>query len=224
MTKAIIEMGSAFLYNRSMSIPRRDLALITVAVVVALVIGSFAALTKYQVSGVKYQGTQRQAGQATATSVPVDWKTYRSEQYGLAFRYPQNWSLYAPLISDNQIVGIHTAAADTPSEDSPSAAGYCKLDLFSVSNPAHAPIQDWLIEYAKDNNDPAPRLTTTTVAQKNGFREVAAIDVDRMSDYVYVLLRDPSMFLSMGIICGNDILPEGEAVFNKILSTFAFTQ
>ncbi|TSC70251.1 MAG: hypothetical protein CEO12_455 [Parcubacteria group bacterium Gr01-1014_46] len=135
------------------------------------------------------------------------WKTYRNNEYGFEFKYPEDW-----VEVKWGILTIDKDYVPNPQRQAHNFTGFCKI-VFHDAFSEDSTIQDLI-----DNNylSQRPSMTTEMLDNKKG----TAFNY-RGGSYKFFPVSSEK-FLSVSLSCGEDVREKGEVVLSQILSTFKF--
>ena len=177
-----------------------------VIVVVMVILGGVAWWGLQQRGAVPVPATQ---------TISVDtsgWKTYRNEQYGFEFRYPDGW--FDVITMGDGFLELDKRFRPAKSNQNPEdMSGFCILHFDTFEKSPQETLSDSL-----GIKDGAEFLT---IDSHEGLRIL--LEEGLVSDFVYLLLSNTNV-LSVRFACGDNVRSEGTTEFNTILSTFKFTQ
>ena len=165
----------------------------------------------------------------------ADWETYRNEQYGIEFRYPNDWilddkealSISLPDQTKN-IIQINVSNGVSGRED--ESMSPCQPDISSVvyqvgklrnSQQTFEGFVNFQIENPERGLPPKvkPKLISTTVGGHNALKIEGTVN-NCDTEFYYIEQRSDHYTTISFIVEKND----DELVINQILSTFRFLE
>ena len=142
------------------------------------------------------------------------WQKLATQDLGIAFRYPPDWTT-SELLGVVRLSNVLPETQPNPE----SMVGVCNIDFQLVQKPSGQPLREWLLEQHAGSGGPPPiELTSFDNGFLTGLGELAG-EVTRV-DTIYVALSDSSV-LSAGLVCGQDMQANGNLVFEMVVSTIA---
>lgn len=172
-------------------------------------IGVFVAFNLYTYWFTFYRHTEtQQLTQNTATST---WQTYRDEEFGIEFKYPNDWEyVHVDGTDSNAVREDRTIYLSSKKEEMPGGGIGIQISSTTLEN------------FKKDINKELV-LIDSQVKIVNGHEWEIWTQKDDPSKLIYLNFHskfDENHTISLSVINGT----EGEALLDKILSTFKFIE
>ena len=144
------------------------------------------------------------------------WKSIEDPILPYLLKYPGNWTA---TVRDNgfvDIIGQVTSSMPTAPGD---MTGICKISVGFHDNSDLLPLSDWL-QRAEIETGASPPISSDPViiGGITGIKEV----IEELGISTTVYLPKGDKIISFELLCGDDALSEGEAIFLKILDSIIF--
>jgi hypothetical protein len=146
---------------------------------------------------------------ASTTDVTKDWKTYTNTQYGLSFKYPQNWGASAVEITGDNIY------LSDPSMDEATSNSFSDvlMTIHRAANPKELNIQKWYEE--------SVFKTEVQIIGQPTIGGMPALKTSQtgMNETIVMYVGKGNSVFSIQLNQGKEYAD----IFDQILSTFKFT-
>ncbi len=127
--------------------------------------------------------------------------------------YPANWTAVRGTNNTVDLIGQVTPILPTGPED---LAGTCKITITSHDNPALLPLPQWLTQ-AEEASGAVPPTSSVPITINNVSGVKETTEELGLTETVYLSQGDK--VLSLQLMCGDDALNAGRAIFANILSS-----
>lgn len=152
----------------------------------------------------------------TTKNLPVsvnemeNWKTYRNDEYGFEFKYPNDWKDFTA-----GMFTIYKEYIPVESREAHDFEGFCKIsfnDGFTLEDAIKDIDPDFMFN----------KTISTSTFELNNRAGIKMILNYSSNIYGYYIPLEQGETLSINLNCGQDVKQNGDAVLNQILSTFKF--
>lgn len=158
--------------------------------------------------------------QSETPEIPEDWKTYRNEEYGFEFRYPEDW-LFEVSPGGND---IHLSNFQSSSKPFFCDTGFIGLEI-QAGHPKD-PNQDFSLfvksQLVESGLGPQGSLEEIMIGSHPGFRVQYSGWVSGCVGPGYFIEQDKNRYIY--VFTGAENLDEGNKMFNQIIYTFKFIE
>jgi hypothetical protein len=146
----------------------------------------------------------------------VDWKTYKNEQYGFEFEYPNDWIIKENINIDNSYVYVDVSKkADKVIYATSQDAGQQRQIEYIGNIDVYRDARMSLADFVK-NNEIASLTSSTTFSNNNVFVRERVCELGGCQKFIYI----PDH--GMRIVTHDYLSGETNSTIQKILSTFKF--